>query len=380
MPEETYAGDVEFLNLHTEIVELTADEKALVAVAPEYQGRVMTSSLAGGAGASFGWLNRPFIASGDEDPRFNNYGGEDRFWLGPEGGQFGLWFAEGQAFEMTNWKTPAGFGSGAFETASAEAARISMTKRFEVTNYSGTKFQCSVKRTISAIGREAAGVLLGTPVADGVAMVGFESDNRLTNAGQEAWDPAGGLLSIWTLGQFKPLPRGKIIIPFVPGDEQARGVKATTDYFGPIPPERIWIGDDHLLFSCDGKWRSKIGISPARARNVAGSYDPDAGLLTVVQFSLPDEADKLPYVNSLWEIQDQPYAGDVVNSYNDGEETPGAGQFGPFYEIESSSPAARLRPGESIRHIHRTFHFAGEFDELNALAKLILGVDLGAIG
>jgi len=380
MHEETYAGDVEFLGSHTEIVELTAGAGALVAVAPEYQGRVMTCSLGGGDGASFGWLNRPFIASGDEDPQFNNYGGEDRFWLGPEGGQFGLWFAEGQAFDMTNWKTPAGFGSGAFETQSAGAAAVVMTKRFEVTNYSGTTFRCSVKRTISAIGREAAGVLLGAGVPEGVAMVGFESDNRLTNAGRDAWDPAGGLLSIWTLGQFKPLPRGKVIVPFVPGDEQTRGVKATTDYFGPIPPERIDIRDDHLLFACDGKWRSKIGISPARARNVAGSYDGDAGLLTVVQFSLPDGADKLPYVNSLWEMQDEPYAGDVVNSYNDGEETPGAGQLGPFYELETSSPAARLRPGESIRHIHRTFHFAGEFEDLNDLARSILGVDLGGIG
>jgi hypothetical protein len=184
------------------------------------------------------------------------------------------------------------------------------------------------------------------------------------------------LLSVWTLGQFKPLPRGKVIVPFRAGREEDLGVKATTDYFGAIPPERIEIGADRLLFACDGKWRSKIGISPQRARSVCGSWDPDQRLLTIVQFNLPADAARLPYVNSLWEIQNAPYAGDVINSYNDGSDTPGGSQLGPFYELETSSPAAELNPGESITHIHRTFHFAGRFDALNDLSAKVLGVDL----
>ena len=109
-----------------------------------------------------------------------------------------------------------------------------------------------------------------------------------------------------------------------------------------------------------------------------GSYDPDGQVLTIVQFTLPAAAQDLPYVNSLWEIQDRPFAGDAVNSYNDGEPEPGAGQFGPFYEIETSSPAAELAPGESITHTHRTFHFAGDLDALSPLAQQVLGVDLAS--
>jgi len=381
MSAENYASDVKFLKQHTQVVELTspgAGKKHRVAVAPQLAGRVMTSCLEGPDGASFGWLNRRLIASGKEDEHFNNYGGEDRFWLGPEGGQFALWFAEGEAFETTHWKTPAGFDRGGFTITSQGSHSVVMATHFDVTNYSGTTFHCAVRRTISTIGRDRVGELLGATPPDSVRMVAFSSNNTLVNAGGD-WTRDSGLVSIWILGQFKPLPHGKVIVPFIPGDEKTLGPAATTDYFGPLADERCRIADDHLLFTCDGQYRSKIGIAPARARNVLGSYDPDAGTLTLVQFNLPGGAAKLPYVNSLWKIQDHPFAGDVVNSYNDGEEKPGAGQLGPFYEIETSSPAADLTAGEAITHIHRTFHFAGEYDDLNKLAVKVLGVELNEI-
>jgi hypothetical protein len=69
----------------------------------------------------------------------------------------------------------------------------------------------------------------------------------------------------------------------------------------------------------------------------------------------------------------------VVNSYNDGPPAPGAKPLGPFYELETSSPAAALGPGESLRHVHRTFHFQGPRPELDALARRLLGAPLDAI-
>ena len=39
--------------------------------------------------------------------------------------------------------------------------------------------------------------------------------------------------------------------------------------------------------------------------------------------------------------------------------TPGAPPLGPFYELETSSPALALAPGESAEHVHRTLHFLG---------------------
>jgi len=379
MPDKnTYAADIAFLKKHTEIVELAAGD-ARVAVAPQYQGRVMTSALAGRTGPSFGWINSRFITAGKDDPVFNNYGGEDRFWLGPEAGQFALWFRKGEPFDLAHWKTPPGFNAGPFEINRQSDSSVAMSRSFGVTNYARTVFKCQVSRTINAIGPEAARAALGAAVTEGVKLVAFESVNVLKNAGDRPWTREGGLLSIWILGMFRPLPRGNVIVPFKAGDEAELGPRATTSYFGNIPPERCEVADDHLLFACDGKFRSKIGISPARAKDALGSYDPDAKVLTIVRFNLPAGAAKLPYVNSLWELQERPFAGDVVNSYNDGEPSPGAGQLGPFYEIETSSPAAELAPGESVTHVHRTFHVSGKPDALNDLASKTLGIGLGEI-
>ncbi len=374
MAENAYAQDCSFLKQHTEVLELIGEGDSRVAVAPQFQGRVMTSSLGGGE-QSFGWINRRFISAARTDPVFNNYGGEDRFWLGPEAGQFGLWFAKDQPFDMAHWKTPTGFGVGAFSVTSKGKTSVAMEREFEVANYSGTTFRCGLKRVVSLIPRDRAAKSLGVALDGPIGMVGFETSNTLANIGAGDWTRDGGLVCIWILGMFKPLPRGRVIVPFRPGSEKTFGPRATTDYFGPIPPDRCLIGDDHLLLTCDGKRRGKIGISPARARDVLGSFDADSSILTVVQFNLPADAARRPWVNSLWKIQDAPFAGDVVNSYNDGEEKPGAGQLGPFYELETSSPAAELAGGGKITHVHRTFHFAGPRDAIGQLAKKILGVD-----
>jgi hypothetical protein len=148
-------------------------------------------------------------------------------------------------------------------------------------------------------------------------------------------------------------------------------------YFGKVPPERLVVESERLFFRADGQHRSKIGISPRRAVSVCGSYDPERGVLTLVQLTIPMEAHD--YVNSMWEMQEEPYTGDVVNSYNDGPPEPGAKPLGPFYELETSSPALELGPGESYVHVHRTAHFQGSEEALDPLARAALGVGIAEI-
>jgi hypothetical protein len=133
-----------------------------------------------------------------------------------------------------------------------------------------------------------------------------------------------------------------------------------------------------LFFSGDGKHRSKIGLSPQRATEFAGSWDADAGVLTILKYTKPATA-AAGYVNSMWELQQQPFAGDVINSYNDGPPTPGAKPLGPFYELETSSPALPLRAGESAEHVQETYHFSGNRAALDALAQQLLGASLAEI-
>ncbi len=176
---------------------------------------------------------------------------------------------------------------------------------------------------------------------------------------------------------FNPSPKTTIVIPFKEGTENQLGPVVNDAYFGKVPEDRLVVKDDVLFFSADGTYRSKIGLSPQRAMKVAGSYDAANRVLTVVQYDKPEGA--MDYVNSMWELQEKPFKGDVVNSYNDGPASPGAKPMGPFYELETSSPAAALTPGGSLVHTHRTFHFVGEESQLDVIAKATLGVGIAEI-
>jgi hypothetical protein len=78
----------------------------------------------------------------------------------------------------------------------------------------------------------------------------------------------------------------------------------------------------------------------------------------------------------MWEVQREPYRGDVINSYNDGPPEAGKPPLGPFFELETSSPALSLAPTQQYTHLHRTFHFVGPDAELDRLARATIKVGL----
>ena len=231
-----------------------------------------------------------------------------------------------------------------------------------------------VDRTVRLLTSKEIATDLGTAPGSGVQAVAFESSNSVTNRGAAAWNKDSGLVSIWILGQFNPTPRTTIALPIVAGSEATLGPIVNDAYFGKVPPDRLTVKGSVVLFRADGQYRSKIGLPPARARSIAGSYDAAAHVLTLVQYSRPDNATS--YVNSMWEIQKEPFHGDVVNSYNDGPPAPGQPPLGPFYELETSSPALALAPGGRHTHVHRTFHFVGPEAELDRLARATLNIGL----
>jgi hypothetical protein len=374
----TFGDDVAFLRRHTEVVVLSdASGSAQLAVAPAWQGRVMTSTAQGDGGRSFGWVNRDFIAKGEKVPHMNPYGGEDRIWLGPEGGQFSVYFQKGASFDYEHWFTPAAFDTDPFQLVSHSKEQAKFKADFPLTNYSGTQFQIGIEREIRLLSHHAEWKALGLSPAAHLAVVGYESDNTLINRGSQPWTRDTGLLSIWILGMFTPSPAATIAVPIKAGPESDLGIKVTSNYFGEVPADRLKVGDDVVFLRGDGKFRSKIGINPRRSRGVLGSYDAEPQVLTIVQFDQPEGV--TDYVNSLWQIQAHPFAGDVANSYNDGPPTPGAKPMGPFIEMESSSPAAALAPGGRIEHVHRTFHLTGSEDELDQVSRAVLGIPLASI-
>lgn len=372
-----FKDDLDFLKKHTGVVVLSArNGQALVAVNPDIQGRVMTSTATGLDGLSFGWINRELIASGENNPHMNAFGGEDRFWLGPEGGQFSLFFKNGSPFDLDHWFTPPPINEGAFDLVSQDENQVVMKKEMSLVNYSNFEFKIRADRTIRLLDK-AQVEALGIPLSDKLNWVAFHSDNLITNVGELPWKKETGLVSIWILGMFNPSPTTTVVIPYKPGPEEELGPIVNDAYFGKVPADRLVITDKVIYFKGDGQYRSKIGVPPRRALPFLGSYDSANKVLTIVHLTIPENP--TDYVNSMWEIQKDPYAGDVVNSYNDGPAAPGAKPLGPFYELESSSPGAALNPGESLRHVHTTIHIQGEEKDLDPIAQKIFGVSLDEI-
>lgn len=376
--QPTFADDVAFLRQHLEVITLSDPEgNAQVAVVPAYQGRAMTSTARGPAGASYGWVNQELIASGEVRPHINVYGGEDRFWMGPEGGQFAIFFPPGAPFDLEHWQTPAVIDTEPFEVVETTGDRVVFRKTAQVQNRAGTIFDVRIDRVVRLLTPEKAGETLNLELPAGLDLVAYETENTLTNQGEASWRHETGLLSIWILGMFNASPDTTIVVPLVAGPESERGPKLNDAYFGHIPPDRLVVREDVAFFKGDAQHRGKIGVAPRRAKPVLGSYDASNQVLTLVQYTKPSAV--IDYVNSMWEVQEEPYRGDVVNSYNDGPPEPGKPGLGNFYELETSSPAADLPPNGAITHVHRTFHFQGDEAALSALAKACLGVSTAEI-
>jgi hypothetical protein len=280
------------------------------------------------------------------------------------------------SFDFENWQTPALIDTEPFELVSRDNRKAVFTKKAEFENYSGTKFDIKIDRTIRLLGKKRVRQLLKTPIPKSVQMVAFATENSITNTGDKPWEKETGMLSIWLLCMLKHSPETTVVIPFKAGDENRLGPKVNDEYFGKVPAERLIVEDDVLFFSGDGQCRSKIGINPKRAKPILGSYDATQNLLTIVHYNKPRGV--TDYVNSMWELQDEPYAGDTVNSYNDGPNESGS-ILGPFYELETSSPALELEPGQKVKHIQRTIHLTGPVEELDKIAKATLGVSIEKI-
>jgi hypothetical protein len=368
----TFGYDLDFLRKKDNLVILKdSNGVAEVVVSPKYQGKVFTSTAEGDTGKSFGWINyKAFDAA--VDPHMNAYGGEDRLWLGPEGGKFALFFKKGTKMEFANWITPAAFDHESWKVTAKTENQVSLTKQTSLVNYQDTKLELKVDRKITLLEREDINKALKIQLDSNVKAVGIKTNNSITNTGKDEWTKQTGAPCLWNLDMFGPSPQVTIVIPY---NEKAGGKVATTDYFGQIPSDRVVTKNGHLFFKADGKSRGKLGMSAARTLAVAGSYDAANNVLSIILF---DVDNKGTYLNQEWKTDKDPLVGDAVNAYNDGPLANGS-QLGPFYEMESVSPGAFLKPGETLTHQHFIFHFTGDKARLNGIAFRVLGVSLNDI-
>jgi hypothetical protein len=370
-----YGYNRDFLKKHIDVIELK-NGSAAIAVVPAWQGRVMTSTAEGDKGFSFGWINRGLIEAGKIQPHINAFGGEERFWLGPEGGQFSIFFGKGKPFTYENWQTPDFIDTLPYGVLSKTDTTALFGKDIAIENYSGTLFKLRIERDVTILSQNE--VIKQTSVdAHGLNCVAYRSDNTIVNKGDAAWKQEKGLLSVWMLGMFNPSPSVVVVIPVKEGDASLIGPMVNDNYFGKISADRLKVVGNNVFFRADGKSRGKLGIPPLRATGTMGSYDSENKILTLLICKMAEKPGK--YVNSAWEIQKDPFSGDALNSYNDGPLEDGT-QMGPFYELETSSPGAELLPGEKLTHTQFTLHLTGDPQLLDRVSRKALGVGLEDIG
>ncbi len=372
----TYSDDIAFMKSYIDVIQISdASGTSKVAISAALQGRVMTSSASGEDGRSYGWINKTLFESKDTLEHINAFGGEERFWLGPEGGQYSIFFKKGTEFTLEDWYTPHLLDLEHFDVETQSNDKVVFTKKASLKNYSGFQFDLGIRREISILSKEDLQKELGlNSLSDSIRSVAYKTTNTLTNIGKSDWKKETGLLSIWLLGMYNHSPNTTIMIPYTEGEESELGVAVNDTYFGKVPSDRLVVNENIIYFSGDGQYRSKIGLSPSRAKDIAGSYDSKEGVLTIVKYNKPkNETD---YVNSMWEIQDNPYSGDVVNAYNDGAPAPGETPLGPFYELETSSPALKLKSGESGTHVQLTCHIEGDEKTLSPIIRQLFRVNI----
>lgn len=371
----SFAKDLAFLQVRVETVVLRdSTSTSAIAVVPAWQGRVMTSTPDGDAAEGCGWINYNLIRSGNARTHMSTYGGEERFWLGPEGGQNGFFFKAGDPFDLQHWQTPGSLDTLPFKVTQRSKTAVTMEQTIQLVNYKGNVFDMQVTRTVTLIARKDIRNYLGIELPKSIKAVAYHSSNTLVNTGATRWDTAHGLPSIWISGTFPAGAGTTVIIPY---RNKKDGEKIVVDRdFGALPADRLSARGSLLFFKADARYRSKIGLKQANCYNYLGSYDAARQRLTLVQFSMPESP--FLYVNSSWALQRRPYDGDVLSAYNDGPvvDSTGSRQLGDFYELESSSPGLRLRPSARHEHYHRTFHLTGPQRQLSKIAEHLFGIRL----
>lgn len=372
----TFGYDLKFLSEKDSLIVLkTNEDKAQVIVSAKYQGKVFTSTANGLAGNSLGFVNHDVLNSETIDEHMNGYGGENRFWLGPEGGQYSVYFEKGKEQVYDNWHTPKPIDTEAWDIVSSDSKQATLKKAMEVTNYQGNKLSLNVDRKITMIESGAIYSSLGLDNIAEIDAVAYITDNKITNLNDYEWTKETGTICIWMLDMFIPAPKALTFIPFNEGDEKELDKIATTDYFGEIPADRLKIKDGVLYLKTDGEFRSKLGMNGKRTKAIAGNYDPDSKRLTVTTYDVDKDA---IYLNQEWNPEKDPLVGDAMNAYNDGPLDDGS-IMGPFLEVESVSPAAFLKPNQSLSHKHTVYHFIGEPDKLTSITEKLFGVTIDEI-
>ncbi|AUP80544.1 hypothetical protein C1H87_18225 [Flavivirga eckloniae] len=362
--------DVELIAKKTKIIELLSDNgKGRIAIAPEIQGKVLTTTYGGKNGMGNGWLNTSAFQGEDLDVA--GIGGEDRVWVGPLGSQHSFYFQQIKPLNEANWLVPPSLSSEPYKLKKVVLKEVIMSKEMTLTNFIGTEFKLEMLRKVMLLEKEEVESNLNITFDEKLDYVAYQSSHSVENKGDNIWKKETGLISIWSAGMFEGTDKSVVIIPV----REKTSLDSIYQYLGPLDSNRLQLKNNTILFKADGKYRSKIGIPHTIAPSVYGCYSKDKNRLTIVQYRKTEE---VMYSNSEVSVQENPYEGEIIPIYNNGNMDYTEANEATFFELESTSAFVELPPNRSIEHYHSVYHFSGEEDELNKLSEKLLGISLKA--
>ena len=358
----SYGEIKERIEERTDCIELlNHDRQSRMLLSAEMQGRVLTSTNTGGDGRSLGWISPN--AFDHDGLNGNAFHGEERVWIGPLGSQHSFYYGQIKPLSEDNWDVPASFSDEPFTLVSHDDTSAVFYKKIALTNHVGTHFSMELERKVCLL------KAIELSQQHNINYVGYEITQRLTNTDTVQWRRETGLATLWDMNSFKGSDSSFAIIPI----NASRKIPVYT-YLSELDQSRLVETSNAVWFRTDGKYRSKIGLSPQCTKGLLSSYEPEEHTLRIIEFrQSPDDS---LYSNSHVYAQEKPYMGESIPIYNHGPMDLSLGEDNAFYELESSAAMQELMPYESIYHYHKVHQFTGAFDDLNLIAFSLLGVDL----
>lgn len=377
----SFGKDLSFFSQYGVETMILSQGESVVAVSPTLQARVLTSSYDGSKGPSLGWINRVQLAFKKTEPQKAQIGGEDRFWVGPQGGEGSIFFTGGASFMGENWKIPEFMSSEPWTLVGRNSYRAKFEKTAEFENNKGSKFKIKAEREISVLNRKHVTDILGIEIPESVDIVAFQSFNKLTNAGDKKWTPDSGMLNISVQSCFNASRKTYAFIPYRPGDAAKLGDIVRDNFFetssAGSSDGRLVVDPSFIKYKTDGKAMGSIGVSALRSEGIALSFDEANSILTVILYIKPSDA--RAYLPSSWRRVSEKMDGDAISVFNNGPLPGSNAPADAYYEISTYSPALSLDPGKSQFHLQRTFHFHGSEYDLGLISYKLAGISIGQL-
>ena len=327
----SYHDALNYLAQKTSVIELYNQFGGRVAVCPEWNGRIVTSTCEGLEGDSFGFANVQAMDTG----RFEDFGGEDQWTISPL------------------------IHSFVVEYIKEQKAVLQRTLSMPDANGAPTEFHLS--RTISLLNPHNIGTLFDDSVAesldrDNVSVVCFHTENTVW-AREPVW------VASRQRGMFNASPHRCIIVSTPPANEfEPDPFPSIIDYLGNSPHSRIRHLEQAMLIRADGQKGCRVTIPFSHSPPIFGAVELRLGSLTLWTFDVPGDSEE-----------------DEILIYNSGYAHGSKLDWATYYETNCFSAAQNVQPEQLLTYCQGTLHLNAENKILGEIIREVFGVTLEEI-